>query len=1023
MSEVCPGCGGVLAGTVSGRQCPACVLAFSLAGGAPEVPAGARPFGHYELLEELGRGGMGVVYRAWEPRLERAVALKLLLAGPFASDGFAARFKREARIAARLRHPNIVAVHDAGQADDQPYYTMELVEGRSLAALVQSHPLPPARAASYLATIAQAVDFAHGQGVLHCDLKPSNILLAGDDRPKVADFGLARLWREAPGVTVEEGALGSPSFMAPEQAAGRRGEIGPATDVYALGAMLYHVLTGRPPHQGATLGEVLAQVRDSPVVSPRLLNVSVSRDLETICLKCLEKEPGRRYASAAALADDLLRYGRGETVLARPVSGPEKAWRWARRNRALTVALAGIVLAVMGGMAGVLWQMHRNRLERERVEMAGYTAGIHAAYLAASEGDYPLAKSWLSQLIPARGRPDLRGFEWRYLWALTDSEELHRWQRHDAQVTGIAFTRDGRTMVTTGFDGFARVSDIRDNWTLTPRWSGPGVGRGGAFAPDGSLLVTAAGRVMQRDAADMRVLWEVPGDQLSVSADGSRLAVVSGPPFLWKTSLHQPAVFDVATRLPLGAPKEPARTVAISPDGRVLAAAVADGRTILWDVAEDREISVLPSPGKQHALAFSGNGRWLATSGRGDVSLWDLSREPPAVRILPHPRLNVWSITFAPDSSVVATTCSDRGVRLWATETGAMEALFHGHADEVWSAAFHPDGRHLATGGKDGAVFLWDVERGRGAGRRIHPHIGWSRPIPAPGDGPVFGSTDGPKAQVVWDSPDGATRTGPEGWVPCGISRDGTALLLWSSDAPFLCWWHYADGSFGSAFPGADPRRGLVAFQSGVSTDGRFVFQLQSDGRLIIWDAESASQVREVTAPAPEHVVAGTALYSDRTFVLSRTGPRHAWVLDLESGVSRELIGHREDTKGVAISPDGTRAATASSDGTVRVWDARTAEPLQTFRTHPESASDVAFSPDGRTLAAIGTNQSVSLRHLATGSELFTISMPDAGSFLAFSSDGLRLAVARELEYDNTQAGIILLEAPVVSTGDDRGPP
>jgi serine/threonine protein kinase len=277
-----------------------------------------RTFGDYELLAEIARGGMGVVYQARQRGLNRLVALKMILAGRLATAEDLQRFRTEAEAAARLRHPNIVAIHEVGEVDGQLFFSMQLIEGRSLTQRLSEGPLPGRIAAGYVRPIARAVHYAHRQGIIHRDLKPSNILLDHDDQPYVTDFGLAkRLGAADSGQTRTGAVLGTPSYMAPEQAAGKNKELGPACDVYGLGAVLYELLTGRPPFRSDTPLDTLLQVLENDPVPPRLLNPKVEHDLQTICLKCLEKDPLRRYASADELAADLERYLDGEPIRAR----------------------------------------------------------------------------------------------------------------------------------------------------------------------------------------------------------------------------------------------------------------------------------------------------------------------------------------------------------------------------------------------------------------------------------------------------------------------------------------------------------------------------------------------------------------------------------------------------------------------------------------------------------------------------------------------------------------------------------
>jgi serine/threonine-protein kinase len=317
----------------------------------------------YEVEALLGRGGMGAVYKARQLRLNRSVALKMLLAGAHAGPHERARFQREAEAVAGLRHAHIVQIYDVSDHQGWPYFTMEFVEGGSLAQTLAGTPQPAQKAASMLATLADAVQVAHRAGIVHRDLKPANILLTAEGTPKVADFGLARHFDGQPVQTLTGDRMGTPSYMAPEQVIGKSGRIGPAADVYALGSLLYEMLTGRPPFRGETASETERQVVADDPVPPARLNPKVPSDLETICLKCLHKEPQRRYADAGELAADVRRFMEGRPVLARRISLLERAWRWCRRNPA-GAALAVIVFLLVGScVGGALW-LQRQQLER-----------------------------------------------------------------------------------------------------------------------------------------------------------------------------------------------------------------------------------------------------------------------------------------------------------------------------------------------------------------------------------------------------------------------------------------------------------------------------------------------------------------------------------------------------------------------------------------------------------------------------------------------------------------------------------
>ncbi|HEX5271635.1 MAG TPA: serine/threonine-protein kinase, partial [Gemmataceae bacterium] len=326
-----------------------------------------RPFGDYELLRLVASGGMGVVYKARQTKLHRTVALKMILAGRLASEEEVRRFYQEAQAVAGLDHPGIVPVYEVGEIDGQHYFSMGYVEGGNLEARVREGPLPPREAAALVERVAEAVAHAHAQGIVHRDLKPANVLLDRDGHPRVTDFGLARRLDGDGRLTASGRVIGTPNFMQPEQATGSA-HVGPAADVYALGALLYYLLTGRPPFHAATPVDTLRQVIEQDPVAPRQLNAAVDRDLETICLCCLHKEAGRRYAGARALADDLGRFRRGEPIRARPVGRLERLRRWRRRNPAVAALLAVLFTVLVAGLALVSWQWDEAVRQRHLAE-------------------------------------------------------------------------------------------------------------------------------------------------------------------------------------------------------------------------------------------------------------------------------------------------------------------------------------------------------------------------------------------------------------------------------------------------------------------------------------------------------------------------------------------------------------------------------------------------------------------------------------------------------------------------------
>src|SRR5262245_40992056 len=419
----CRKCGAPVTADARDGVCPKCLFNLAAAGIDALVSEIQNPesqiknletvlhsFGDYELLEEIARGGMGAVYKARQKSLGRVVAVKLILAGQFAGKQIAQRFKSEAIAAAVLQHPNIVAVHEVGVHDGHHFFSMDYVEGQNLAELVAQRPLPPRNAARYMKLIAEAIHYAHGQGILHRDLKPSNVLIdSAKDQPRVTDFGLAKRLDGESSLTVTGQVLGSPHFMPPEQA-GAGGKVGRASDVFGLGGILYFLLTARPPFQGETMEATIEQVLHAEPVSPRLLNVMAPLDLETICLKCLEKAPDRRYQTAQELGEELGRFIRDEPILARPVSQGEKVWRWCRRKplvASLSATTLALLISVAIGSPIALFKINQQRasaVEQRKL------ADMQLALQAWEEGDLLRAINFLEPAAPRlANRPDSSG--------------------------------------------------------------------------------------------------------------------------------------------------------------------------------------------------------------------------------------------------------------------------------------------------------------------------------------------------------------------------------------------------------------------------------------------------------------------------------------------------------------------------------------------------------------------------------------------------------------------------------------
>jgi WD40 repeat protein/tRNA A-37 threonylcarbamoyl transferase component Bud32 len=911
-------------------------------GPLPEPAAdGPLAMSGYEILGELGRGGMGVVYKARHLQLRRTVALKMILHGAHAGREELARFRSEAEAIARVQHPNLVQIYEIGEHNGLPFFALEFVEGGGLDHQLQGNPQPPEQAAQVVETLGRAMQVAHEAGVVHRDLKPANVLLGKGGVVKITDFGLAKRL-DAPGLTASGAVMGTPSYMAPEQA-GQSKAIGPAADVYALGAILYELLTGRPPFRAATPMDTLLQVLGEDPVPPSRLNPKVPCDLETVCLKCLEKDPGRRYGSAEALARDLGHWRAGKPISARPVSRVERLWRWCLRNRAVASLLAAVGLVLVGGVVGVAVALLQTNaaLEREKESRgrADAALGREKKALEASQDNEKKLETAMARLTEnlselaniycVRSRHELENgnvgdsVSWmlRAYEVAPADDPLRRNYRvlladrgqspdvtllHSGPVAAVAFSPDGRTLLTGSFDKTARLWDAATSQARGLPLRHEDEVWAVAFSPDGRTVLTGSkdrtarlwdGATGQPRGQPLRHENEVKA--VAFSPDGR--TVITG-------SFDKTArLWDAATGKPLGQP--PLRheggvtAVAYSPDGRIVLTGCLDGTARLWDAATGRLRGqpLRGEPGPERIL-FTREGRPVLTASTDKTA--GLSE---VVAILPRDRGGrqtdpVWTVAFSPDGRTVLTGGKDGTARLWDAATGRPRGQPLRHGNEVRAVAFSPDGRIVVTGGTDKTVRLWDLATGRPLGQP---------PLPEEKSGP----------ERILFTPEGRT-------VP---------------DA--------GPGPLGSPSFRHEDSVLAVAF----SPDGRTMLTGCRDKKARLWDATTGhpysqplrhkDEVWAVAISPDGHTVLTGSQYFEKP---KWKGEARLW--DAGTGQPRgQPLRHDNEVRAVAFSPDGRTVLTGSFDKTARLWDAATGKPVgQPPLRHEGGVTAAAYSPDGR---------------------------------------------------------------------------
>lgn len=1025
-TPICKNCGTALAGAgEDDGYCPACILRQSLLMSSPgllqtviaEINPTPKIFGSYELMEEIGRGGMGVVYKARQRSLNRTVALKLLVSGAYSSEALLRRFQIEAESAAGLQHPGIVAIHECGEQDNQPYYAMEYVEGRNLSEVSNSQPLESNRAATYLRIIAEAVHYAHNRGILHRDLKPSNVLIDLDDRPRITDFGLAKQLHGESDVTLAGQMLGSPNYSSPEQSAGRQEEVGVGSDIYSLGALLYHLLTGRPPFLAATMPETLRLVHETDPISPRILNPGVPPDLETICLKCLEKIPAKRYASAQALADELARFLKGEPILARPITAPERGWRWCRRHPALASLAATVVVALI--VTSVVFYTSARRIEharaeehaaREEAEVSLYAANMQVLsrnFIAVTGGDHRSMQSLIDLSRPAPGKLDHRGFEWRYFWRKSAPNALATLSGHQHVVDATLFSPDGSLFATHSLDGTLKLWDAA---SLREIQSMNDVAHPGGFTPEGRRFIYSK--------AD-NSLWELDlSTRQAVPVHGPTARLIALHPDGKQVVVFGADALPVLRPLGEAGPAQPGPEilpdvcVAISADGARAAVASPPGRpypaVLVLDLATHKQVAAIIDPRPVIGLALSPDGSQLVSAGfDGVLKIWDVARGTlvHSFKAFLDP---VWGLAFSPDGKSFAAGGNNRDLKIWRTsswEQAPAETL-HGHSSTVHCVAFSPDGRLLLSGGEDELAIVWPTHinslpedmpqllRGPQWVDRT-PGIAFSP------DSRLFAGTAADGTVKVWRTDTIETVASfPEEARTVAFSPDGKSILSESYNGIVRRW--LLGGS--ASEQTLNPKASFVNWQVDSLTP-------QERCTFVADQAETRAQCRLCEISSARDGINAGAMLSTPTIAMSPDG-KTMYVGLPQGGVEvwdvatrqRRLAfpAHKLNITALAVSADGKLLATGSLDNSTKLWEAATGALLATFHEHNRPVWALAFSPDGQTLAAGSCDKeiilcSVPLRRHVAGLALY-VGTPKGFEqevrVLRFSPDGNILAAS-----------------------------
>ncbi|MBL9170832.1 MAG: protein kinase [Verrucomicrobiales bacterium] len=1061
-NSVCPKCGSALQPDAPRGLCARCLFGAVLDGGpldeSPRSTVGKatlpRAFGAYELLEEVARGGMGIVFRARQTQISRVVALKVMAAGQFAAPDFVKRFRMEAEAVASLDHPNIVPIYEVGECENQPFFSMRLVEGGSLAQRISSSraPMSDRQVAELITKLARAVHYAHQRGLLHRDIKPGNVLLDAEGQPHLTDFGLAKLVEKESTLTRTVAMLGTPSYMSPEQARGEAKQLTTAVDVYGLGAILYELLTGQPPFAGGTTMETVRQVLEREPRRPSGLRPGVDRDLETICLKCLQKDPARRFESAEALAVELERWQRHEPILSRPVTGLERAAKWVRR-RPLPAALCAVTLLAVAASVGTLLRANRHIRaaqsatldQRDLAQQHLYDSLLREANSIRTIRPLGFRRQLIERIQQARSIPTAKK-DYDVLRAelgqcLGDALSFDPVRLIDppSSFLDVVLNSDG-TLVAFGTE--------KGQLALHETTHGKAVGRFEvktplvqlAFSPDGRSLFGLAREVAQQHsetAPRIRLIeWQRTGN-------GS---------WLQGSERSVPEL----------------RLLVLTTRGVIAALESCSEREMrLVDAATDRMLGSVPlAPGQlfPQVLDVSSDMRFAAfdvdggtNQPSGLIQIWDLNARAPILRFSNEAGL-VRHLAFSPDSQFLASTAESGVVVLMTShfrpvntyiEFMSSRAIWCGHGDRIavplsqqngvrlCSVSSGAEATRLATphqvtevrGSLDGSVLLMVPHKGPalvtrlvGTRERVNliGHLGGVTGVEYNPDGSRVASTGKDGMVRIWDPLSGRLL---HSW-PITPSAQGQTVAF-SPDGHWLALGNYQNDQV-LVFSLRDGRRILTLGEGRSGSIGTWSCGFSPDGKTLVatgdgvrgWEVFS----RTVGASADQTLEARVLFHDPGAARNLHFHPSGKWigfqghvnvdghrlmgsfVRGLEPGDEPKLIhSHRFAVQTLGISGDGSALVHRDDDQALvfSVLGAPKPSRSVTTITSGESVStyvgNFRISPDGSKVAVANHNgRGVNIHDLTTGVRLY--SLPDEANsvwWLAWHPDGRHLAVAR----------------------------